>query len=185
MTLSPEERFGPYTLISPLGEGCMGEVWKARDTRLDRTVALKVSKADFNERFEREARAIAALNHPNICTSYDVGPNYLVMEPIEGEPLRGPLPSSLLATGKLGCESGHQMARPRSCFPEPKVLHIPSGPRTISPLPFSRQASYSELRSPGWSAADDLRRRRGTWRSMDERPPHPVWITGGRLVRGP
>ena len=67
-------------------------MWKARDTRLDRTVALKVSKEQFTERFEREARAVAALNHPNICTLHDVGPNYLVMELIEGEPLRGPLP---------------------------------------------------------------------------------------------
>jgi Tol biopolymer transport system component/predicted Ser/Thr protein kinase len=92
MLLSSGDRFGPYTLISPLGEGGMGVVWKARDTRLDRTVALKVSKADFSERFEREARAVAALNHPNICTLHDVGPNYLVMELIEGEPLRGPMP---------------------------------------------------------------------------------------------
>ena len=70
----------------------MGEVWKARDTRLDRTVAVKVSKSEFTDRFEREARAVAALNHPNICQLYDVGPNYLVMELIDGEPLKGPLP---------------------------------------------------------------------------------------------
>ena len=70
----------------------MGEVWKARDTRLDRIVAIKVSKEKFSERFEREARAVAALNHPHICTLHDVGPNYLVMEYIEGAALRGPLP---------------------------------------------------------------------------------------------
>ena len=58
----------------------MGEVWKARDTRLDRTVAIKVAKADFTDRFEREARTVAALNHPHICALYDVGPNYLVMD---------------------------------------------------------------------------------------------------------
>ena len=69
----------------------MGEVYRARDTRLDRTVAIKVCKEQFTERFERKARAIAALNHPNICALYDVGPNYLVMEYVEGETLRGPV----------------------------------------------------------------------------------------------
>ena len=71
----------------------MGEVCRARDTRLGRTLALKVSKTDFSDRFEGEAHAIGALNHPNICTQYDVGPNYLVMEYIEGTPLRGTLPA--------------------------------------------------------------------------------------------
>jgi serine/threonine protein kinase len=86
------DKLGPYELISGIGEGGMGEVWKARDTRLDRSVAIKFSKQEFTERFEREARAIAALNHPHICQLYDVGPNYLVMEHIEGSPLKGPLP---------------------------------------------------------------------------------------------
>ena len=67
-------------------------MWKARDTRLHRSVAIKTSSEQFNERFEREARAVAALNHPHICQLYDVGPNYLVMEYIEGQPLRAPLP---------------------------------------------------------------------------------------------
>ena len=70
----------------------MGEVYKARDTRLNRVVALKVSKSEFSERFEIEARAVAALNHSNICTVHDVGPNYLVMEYVVGTPLKGPLP---------------------------------------------------------------------------------------------
>jgi serine/threonine protein kinase len=70
----------------------MGEVWKVRDTRLDRIVAIKISKEQFSERFEREARAVAALNHSHICQLYDVGSNYLVMEFIEGTPLKGPLP---------------------------------------------------------------------------------------------
>jgi eukaryotic-like serine/threonine-protein kinase len=91
MALRPGDKLGRYQLISPIGEGGMGEVWKARDTQLDRDVALKVSKDDFTARFDREARAIAAFNHPNICTLYDIGPNYLVMELIDGEQLKGPL----------------------------------------------------------------------------------------------
>ena len=85
------DRLGPYEILSLVGAGGMGEVYKARDTRLDRVVAIKISREKFSERFEREARAIAALNHPNICQLYDVGPNYLVMEFIDGAPLRGPL----------------------------------------------------------------------------------------------
>src|SRR6266853_3616188 len=92
MLLAAGTRLGPYEILSPLGAGGMGEVYKARDTRLNRTVAVKVSAAQFSERFEREAKAIGALNHPNICTLHDVGPDYLVMEYIEGAPLKGPLP---------------------------------------------------------------------------------------------
>src|ERR1035438_3804378 len=92
MNLSAGTRLGPYEVLSPLGAGGMGEVWKARDTRLNRIVAIKSSKTEFSERFEREAHAVAALNHPNICQLYDVGPNYLVMEYSDGAPLRGPLP---------------------------------------------------------------------------------------------
>ena len=92
MALAVGTQLGPYEILAPIGAGGMGEVYKARDTRLDRTVALKVSKTEYSERFEREARAVAALNHPHICQLYDVGPNYLVMEFIEGQPLKGPLP---------------------------------------------------------------------------------------------
>src|ERR1700680_777972 len=92
MPLSPGDKVGPYEILAPIGAGGMGAVYKARDPRLDRIVAIKVSAAQFSERFERETRAIAALNHPNICQIYDVGPNYLVMEYIEGESPKGPLP---------------------------------------------------------------------------------------------
>src|SRR5260370_23445000 len=87
MSLTPGPCRGPYEIMNPIGAGGMGEVYKARDTRLDRTVAIKVAKEAFSERFEREARAVAALNHPNICQLYDVGPNYLVMEFVEGTPI--------------------------------------------------------------------------------------------------
>ena len=85
-------QLGPYRIEGVIGAGGMGTVYKARDTRLNRTVAIKISQARFSARFEREAQAVAALNHPHICTLYDVGPNYLVMEYVEGEPLHGPLP---------------------------------------------------------------------------------------------
>ena len=92
MTFTAGTRLGPYEITAFMGAGGMGEVWKARDTRLDRIVAIKTSKDQFSERFDREARTIASLNHPNICQLYDVGPNYLVMELIDGKPLAGPLP---------------------------------------------------------------------------------------------
>jgi TolB-like protein len=85
-------QLGPYVLLAQLGAGGMGEVWKARDTRLNRIVAVKRVKSRYTPRFEQEARAIAALNHPNICQIHDIGPDYLVLEYIEGAPLAGPLP---------------------------------------------------------------------------------------------
>src|SRR5947199_5677102 len=97
MTISAGSRLGPYEIVAPLGAGGMGEVWRARDTRLDRSVAIKVLPSEFagdaplKLRFEREARAISQLNHPNICTIHDVGDDngvaYLVMELLEGESL--------------------------------------------------------------------------------------------------
>jgi serine/threonine protein kinase len=81
-------QLGPYQILGLLGIGGMGQVYKAFDARLHREVAIKVADEQFSERFDREVRAVAALNHPNICTVHDVGPNYLVMELVEGETLR-------------------------------------------------------------------------------------------------
>ena len=95
-SLSINEQLGPYRLIARIGQGGMSEVWKARDTRLDRVVAIKVIKSGFSGRFEQEARAISALTHPHICTLYDIGHergfDFLVLEYVAGKPLRGPLP---------------------------------------------------------------------------------------------
>ena len=112
---------GPYEIVAPLGAGGMGEVYRARDTRLDRTVAIKVLPADLSSdserraRFEREARAVAALAHPHICTLYDIGDRngvpYLVLEHLAGETLadrlaKGPLPLALaLEIGALIAEA--------------------------------------------------------------------------------
>jgi eukaryotic-like serine/threonine-protein kinase len=95
-THSAGTRLGPYEILSSLGAGGMGDVYKARDSRLDRIVALKISKEEFTPRFETEARATAALEHQHICRLYDVcheaGASFLVMEYVEGTPLKGPLP---------------------------------------------------------------------------------------------
>src|SRR5512134_2117830 len=97
MALAPGTRLGPYAITAPLGAGGMGEVYKATDTRLDRTVAIKVlpehvaSDPDLKQRFEREAKTLAALSHPHICPVFDVGSQdglgFLVMECLEGETL--------------------------------------------------------------------------------------------------
>src|ERR1035438_3909599 len=92
MPAPPGTRLGPYEIVALLGAGKMGEIHKAIATRLGRTVAIKLLFEAHSDRFEREAHAIAALNHPHICTLYDVGPDYLVMEYIDGVPLKGPLP---------------------------------------------------------------------------------------------
>src|SRR5438876_11973670 len=108
MTLAAGTKLGPYEMVAPLGAGGMGEVYRATDTRLDRTVAIKVLRQEMadnrerRERFEREAKAISSLNHPHICTLYDVvdqdGTYFLVMESVEGQTLeprlqRGRLPA--------------------------------------------------------------------------------------------
>ena len=117
MTLTSGTRFGPYEILAPLGAGGMGEVYRARDTRLDRTVAVKIlsshlsNDATLRQRFEREAKAISSLNHPHICALYDVGhpdgTDFLVMEYLEGETLaklleKGPL--QLVQVLKYGLE---------------------------------------------------------------------------------
>ena len=107
MALAPGVRLGPYEIVSALGAGGMGEVYKARDTRLDRTVAIKVlpehvaADRELKQRFEREAKTISSLNHPHICTLYDVGNqdgiDFLVMEHLEGETLQDRLKKGALA----------------------------------------------------------------------------------------
>jgi eukaryotic-like serine/threonine-protein kinase len=99
--LSTGTQLGPYQILGSFGAGGMGRVYKARDSRLQREVAIKVVFERFSGRFLREARAIAALNHPNICTLHDVGPNYLVMELVEGETLSDSLKRSALAMDQL------------------------------------------------------------------------------------
>src|SRR6204780_3867656 len=87
MPLSAGTHLGPYEILARIGVGGMGEVYRARDPRMGREVAIKISAERFSDRFSREVHAVAALNHPNVCHLYDVGPDYLVMELIEGPTL--------------------------------------------------------------------------------------------------
>jgi serine/threonine protein kinase len=128
--LAPGVQLGPYKIEALLGAGGMGEVYQAVDTRLGRKVAIKISAERFNGRFEREARAIAALNHPNICTLHDVGPNYLVMELVEGESLaarlrKGALPMDLVV------EYGAAIAQALSAAHAKGIVHRDLKPANI------------------------------------------------------
>ena len=126
MSIARGSQLGPYEILSPLGAGGMGEVYKARDTRLDRTVAIKVLPEHLSkdpalrERFEREARAVSSLNHPNICTLYDVGEHdgvhFLVMEYIEGETL-----ADRLKKGALPLRHSSTRLRSRTRSTKPTV----------------------------------------------------------------
>lgn len=123
--LNVGKKLGPYEILAPIGAGGMGEVWKARDTRLNRMVAIKQLKGDQSERFELEARAIAALNHPHICQIYDVGSDYLVLEYVEGAPLCGPLTSELALPLALQIVSALEAAHERG------ILHRDLKPANI------------------------------------------------------
>ncbi len=156
MTLAPGGRLGPYEIVTPLGSGGMGEVYRARDTRLDRTVAIKIlpqhlSSSDARQRFEREARAISQLSHPHVCALYDVGVegeiHYLVMEYLEGETL-----SSRLARGALPLPQtlriGTQMAEALSGAHRQGIVH-----RDLKPSNVMLAASGAKLLDFGLAKA--------------------------------
>src|SRR6516225_7439325 len=125
MRLKPGTNVGPYEILALIGAGGMGEVYRARDTRLGRDVAIKVSAEQFSERFEREARAVAALNHPNICQIYDVGPNFIVMELVEGESPKGPLPLD------TALNYAHQIADALEAAHDKNIVHRDLKPANI------------------------------------------------------
>ena len=125
MSLSAGTRLGPYVIDSQIGSGAMGEVYKATDSRLNRTVAIKHVTAERAARFKTEARAIAALNHPNICQIYDVGPDYLVLEYLQGEVLRGPV------SPDVALRLAVQMADALEAAHEQGILHRDLKPANI------------------------------------------------------
>jgi serine/threonine-protein kinase len=130
MPLQSGSRVGPYEIGEEIGAGGMGVVYRARDSRLGRDVAIKVSAERFSDRFEREARAVAALNHPNICTLHDIGPDYLVMELVEGDTL-----ADTLAKGALALDDavriGRQIASALDAAHEKGIVHRDLKPGNI------------------------------------------------------
>ena len=129
-SISPGARLGPYKIETLLGQGGMGQVFRALDTRLSRRVAIKICKEDFIDRFEQEARSIAVISHPNVCTLYDVGPNYLVMELVEGETL-----AARLKRGKLSLNEtirfGAQIAEALSVAHAQGIVHRDLKPANV------------------------------------------------------
>jgi eukaryotic-like serine/threonine-protein kinase len=170
--LSIGSRVGPYEILAPLGAGGMGEVWKARDTRLDRTVAIKFLPAELAKdsqlklRFEREARTISQLEHPHICRLYDVGDDYLVMELLDGESLadrlaRGPLPlADVLKYGAQIAGALHRAHRAGIVHRDlkPGNIMITKGEAKLLDFGLARESTASRAAR----ASGDSRQMRGT-----------------------
>jgi serine/threonine-protein kinase len=161
MALSTGERLGPYQIEGKIGQGGMGQVFRATDMRLGRAVAIKVCEEKFTNRFEREARAIAALNHPNICTLFDIGPNYLVMELLEGETLAERLSRGALPVDEA-LRAGAQIAEALESAHAKGITHRDLKPANLKLTPTGRLKvldfglAKSVLPEPSESDADDL-----------------------------
>lgn len=128
--LNKGDRLGPYEIIAPLGKGGMGQVYRSLDTRVQREVAIKTSQERFSERFEREARVIASLNHPNICTLFDVGADYLVMELVEGPTLENRIASGAIPFDE-SMKLASQIAEALSAAHRRGVIHRDLKPANI------------------------------------------------------
>ena len=170
MALDPGTRLGPYEVVAPLGTGGMGEVYRARDTRLERTVAIKILPAQFSsdpvrkQRFEREAKTVSSLNHPHICVLYDVGHqdgmDYLVMECIEGETLakrleRGALPTEQVL--KIGTEIADGLDKAHRSG----VVHRDLKPGNIMLTKTGAKLLDFELANPSSEEASDVTNKVG------------------------
>ena len=157
MKVDVGSRVGPYEIAAEIGAGGMGVVYRARDTRLGRDVAIKISNERFGERFEREARAVAALNHPNICTLHDIGPDYLVMELVEGETLAEMLAQRPRSSRGLPFEDvlrvSRQIASALEAAHDKGIIHRDLKPATSrSPL-----TARSKCSTSGWRNSTPVR----------------------------
>ena len=132
--MNPGDQLGPYSIVELIGKGGMGEVYRAHDPRMGRDVAIKISAEEFNERFAREVHAVAALNHPNICHLYDVGPNYLVMELVEGITLADRIKSSPVPLEE-GLAIAHQIAGALEAAHDKGIVHRDLKPANIKVKP--------------------------------------------------
>src|SRR5437016_1857659 len=168
MTLRTGARLGPYEILAPIGAGGMGEVYRARDTRLERTVAVKVlpqhlsASSEVRQRFEREAKTISQLSHPHICALYDVGregeTEYLVMEYLEGETLADPLLKGSLPTEqalRFGIEiadaldKAHRQGIVHRDLKPGNVMLTKSGAKLLDFCPAKARRLSTRGRSPG------------------------------------
>jgi serine/threonine-protein kinase len=134
MHISSGTRLGPYEIVAPIGAGGMGEVYRAHDPRMGREVAIKLCAERFSDRFEREVRAVAAMNDPNICQIYDVGPNYLVMELVEGPTLADQLRSGTIQMEEA-LTIARQIAEALEAAHEKGIIHRDLKPANIKITP--------------------------------------------------
>ena len=185
--MTPGTRLGPYEIVGTLGSGGMGEVYRARDSRLGRDVAIKRSAERFSDRFEREARAIAALNHPHICTVHDVGPDYLVMELVDGPTLADRIRSGADPDRRSAADRAGRS--PTRC----RRRTIAASSTAISNRRTSRSRPMGGSRSstsawPSWTMSStairtvrrhNSRRRATAWSSA----PPPTWRRNRRAAR--
>ena len=185
--MTPGTRLGPYEIVGTLGSGGMGAVYRARDSRLGRDVAIKVSAERFSDRFEREARAIAALNHPNICTLHDVGPDYLVMELVDGPTLADRIRSAPIPIDEA-LPIARQIADALQAAHDRGIVHRDLKPANIKITPDGRV----KVLDFGLAKVDDVidaairtvrrrnsRRRATAWSSA----PPPTWRRNRRAAR--
>ena len=184
MPLTPGTTLGPYEILSPIGAGGMGEVYKARDTRLDRTVVIKVlpehvaADPDLKQRFEREAKTISSLNHPHICTLHDIGNqdgiDFLVMEYLEGDTLTQRLGKGALSLEQAlwvaieiadALDNAHRQGWPgdgprRAPDSRPQRQGVEGSKMPIRPVPISRLPVLNQpFRAPPTTAAGSARTR--------------------------
>lgn len=134
MSLNPGSKLGPYEIVEPIGKGGMGEVYRARDPRMGREVAIKISAEAFSDRFSREVHAVAALSHPNICTLHDVGPDYLVMEMVEGPTLAERIKQGAIAFDEA-LAIARQIALALEAAHEKSIVHRDLKPANIKLKP--------------------------------------------------